>query len=123
MTQILKNAFILLITSIVLAGFNNKVAGKISFNGLTCDYQIPPPLGIDNEKPHFGWKTQAEGLNDVNQNAYQILIASSEEKINKNKGDVWDSGMIQSSQSVQVPYEGKPLVSKKRYYWKVRIEK
>lgn len=33
---------------------------------------------------------------------------------------VWDSGKVLSSQSVKVPYGGKPLSSRERLYWRVR---
>lgn len=35
-------------------------------------------------------------------------------------GDFWDSGKIDTDQSVNVEYQGKPLESNKAYWWKVR---
>ncbi len=121
MKQILKYVIVLCITSIVIAGCNDKVEENITVYGLTSDYQINP-LGIDNTIPRFGWKIVSDDRYDVHQLAYQILVAGSKENINNNKGDLWNSGMITSSQSIQVPFEGKPLASKKRYYWKVRVK-
>jgi len=54
------------------------------------------------------------------QSAYQILIASSEEKLNANIGDKWDSGKVASEQSVNVSYEGSALTSGEQCHWKVR---
>ena len=53
----------------------------------------------------------------------QILLErkiNTEEKINKNTGDVWDSGLINSSSSVENE-TGITLKPYTKYYWKVRI--
>lgn len=55
------------------------------------------------------------------QSAYQILVAGSLKKLGNNVGDKWDSTKIISSRSVNVPYEGEPLVSGEECFWKVRI--
>jgi len=55
------------------------------------------------------------------QSAYQILAADSEEKLKRNQGELWDSGKVESEQSNQVVYEGEPLKSRLRCYWKVRV--
>ena len=38
------------------------------------------------------------------------------------KGDLWDSGKVESDQSVHVVYAGKPLTSGVKAFWKVQIE-
>ncbi|MCP4311260.1 MAG: family 78 glycoside hydrolase catalytic domain [Bacteroidetes bacterium] len=88
---------------------------------LKCE-SVLNPLGIDNTTPCFSWEIAANDLYDVQQTACQILVASSEEILKKNKADVWDSGMRNSSQSIQVPFEGIPLTSNQRYYWKARVK-
>ena len=55
------------------------------------------------------------------QTAYQVLVASSEELLKKDKGDLWDSGKVESDQSIQVEYAGKPLESRMQCHWKVRV--
>jgi len=52
--------------------------------------------------------------------AYHILVASSEEKLNADMGDKWDSGKVVSDKSVNVSYEGSALNSGEKCYWKVR---
>ncbi|MEM2151334.1 MAG: family 78 glycoside hydrolase catalytic domain [Candidatus Bathyarchaeia archaeon] len=85
---------------------------------LFCEYCVDP-IGIDVSKPRFSWMlTHHE--RGRRQSAYQILVASSEENLAKDFGDMWDSGKVDSSQSVNVEYAGKPLESGKVYYWKVR---
>jgi len=43
------------------------------------------------------------------------------ENLQKDHGDLWDSGNVNSNQSVNVVYQGKPLKSQQRCYWKVRV--
>ncbi|MEM2889239.1 MAG: family 78 glycoside hydrolase catalytic domain [Candidatus Bathyarchaeia archaeon] len=86
--------------------------------GLLCEYCVDP-IGIDVARPRFSWKLIHDERGRM-QTSYQILVASSEEKLHRNIGDVWDSGKVNSSQSVNVEYGGKPLESRKTYYWKVR---
>ena len=57
----------------------------------------------------------------VSQSAYQILVASSEEKIINNIGDVWDSEKIKSNDFSEIEHGEIPLKSDATYYWKVRI--
>ena len=55
------------------------------------------------------------------QSAYQILAASSAEALARDEADLWDSGRLDSDQSAQVVYGGKPLASRSRVWWKVRV--
>ncbi len=75
-------------------------------------------LGIDVKNPGFAWY-----LNDYDrgerQTAYRILVASSQDKIDANTGDIWDSGKVTSSDQYGVKYKGKTLASNTKYWWKV----
>ena len=57
----------------------------------------------------------------VSQHAYQVLVASSPEMLKADQGDLWDSGKVESDQSVHVEYSGKPLGSRQGCWWKVRV--
>ena len=39
----------------------------------------------------------------------------------QDRADVWDSGRVESDQSVNVPYSGPAVESRRRYYWQVRV--
>jgi len=54
------------------------------------------------------------------QTAYQILVASSAEKLHEDIGDRWDSGRVVSDRQVNVAYQGNPLASGETCWWKVR---
>ncbi|WP_420152046.1 family 78 glycoside hydrolase catalytic domain [Siphonobacter sp.] len=78
------------------------------------------PEGIDARQPRFSWQLTGEQRN-LHQTAYQILVASSEEKLAANEGDLWDSGKVNADQSIQNPYQGKTLKSRTEAFWKVKI--
>ncbi len=48
-------------------------------------------------------------------------MASSSDALAKSKADVWDSGKVESDQSINVAYAGPELKSRQRYYWQVRV--
>ena len=87
---------------------------------LKCEYLVDP-LGIDSSTPRFSWIIPpSPGSRGQVQGAYQILVASSEERLNQGAGDRWDSGKVASDRCSNVLYEGLPLKSGERCFWKVR---
>jgi alpha-L-rhamnosidase len=91
-------------------------------NGLRCESMIDP-LGIDTAQPRLSWLLQASPSSerDQKQTAYQILVASTTELLNKDQGDLWDSGKVISNNTIQIEYAGKPLNSRMQCHWKVRV--
>lgn len=86
---------------------------------LRCDYAIDP-LGVDSATPRLFWQLQSSEQNQ-HQSAYHILVASSENNLAKNVGDLWDSGKIISDESLHINYAGKKLSSAQQVFWKVRV--
>ncbi len=84
----------------------------------TTDYK-ENPIGIDNLSPRLSWILESDERNQ-RQSAYRILAASDPDKLQAGQADLWDSGKIDSDQSTNVVYQGKPLNSRQRVYWKVR---
>src|SRR5664279_3735031 len=89
---------------------------------LRCEYRVNPQ-GIDVTEPRLSWvltpvDAEARGLRQV---AYRILVASSEAVLRANKGDLWESGMARSPDSIHVVYRGKALNSGMVAYWKVQV--
>lgn len=78
----------------------------------------PSAVSVLDPLPEFGWVVPIES---VYQSAYQILVASSREKIDDNIGDMWDSGQVRGDQSANIEYAGNSLQPGTQYYWKVRI--
>lgn len=88
-------------------------------HGLRCEY-LSNPLGIDVLKPRLSWVLNpASGVRG--QDAYRVLAASSPALLDKDQGDLWDSGRVASGETSWIEYGGKPLVSGQQVYWKVRI--
>lgn len=94
-------------------------SAETGLQNLRCE-MLENPHGIDALHPRLSWQIIADGRN-VFQTAYQVIVASSPEKLNKGEGDLWDSHKIKSDQSIMVAYAGKPLVSRRACFWKVRI--
>ena len=117
-------ALLLVVLAVELSLFQTKKSRRISAQAsltpaeLLCNH-LKEPAGIDFQKPIFSWiLPQAQGRRQA---AYQILAASSRDALDRNNGDMWDSGKVSSSQSIQVEYAGNPLVSGGVYFWKVRV--
>ncbi|MBC7784757.1 MAG: family 78 glycoside hydrolase catalytic domain [Burkholderiales bacterium] len=80
------------------------------------------PLGIDVEKPRLSWNFHpadpaARGLRQA---AYQIHVASSAANLDADKADLWNSGWVESADSIGITYGGTELTSGKTVHWKVR---
>ena len=74
---------------------------------------LEKPLGIDTDEPRFSWLIQSE-KQDVRQTAYQIVV-------NDDKGEVWNSGKVESDQQLWVRYGGQQLKSTTQYSWKIKV--
>ncbi len=86
---------------------------------LRCEYLVNP-LGIDVLKPRFSWLVVATERGQK-QTAYRVLVASSEQLLREEMGDLWDTGKVASDQTIHMEYQGKDLPSKMLCYWKVQV--
>ncbi len=93
-------------------------ASSITLTDLRCE-NLVNPCAIDNTLPHFSWKIQCE--TPMEQQYYEIQVASEEGMLTANKADLWNSGKVQSPISVMLPYKGQDLKSRMLCYWRVRI--
>ena len=85
---------------------------------LRCEQMIEP-LGVDTEAPRFSWRLSHPERNQ-SQAAYRIIVASSLEDVQNEIGTLWDSGRVESDETVNVVYGGADLESMTVYYWRVR---
>ena len=86
---------------------------------LTVEYRVNP-CGIDAKAPRLAWKNAPSPERNFRQGAYRVFVASSAERLAADEGDMWDSGRVESSDSIGVAYAGKPLATSQRVFWKVR---
>lgn len=102
--------------------------GAVGPVGLKCEYAVNP-MGIDETMPRFSWRS-ADGRRGARQTGYRVMVGSK-----AGEADVWDSGKVESDQSVHVVYGGKPevgsqkpegtggaapLKARGRYFWAVK---
>ena len=119
----MKNQFLCSLTSLALTCLclNFSAAAGIKPTDLQCEH-LANPLGVDVETPRLSWKLQAEAdARGQKQTGYQVLVASEPALLKEDRADVWDSGMVSSSQSTLVNYGGRKLVSNQDCFWKVRV--
>ncbi len=121
------NAILQVVTVLVLGGcaaltdIHQYTFGHsdVTVTALRCEYRVNP-LGLDLTEPRLSWIIESDQRGQK-QNAYQILVASSQENLKKGQGDLWDSGKVDSGQTAQIIYRGKPLRPRVECYWKVRV--
>jgi alpha-L-rhamnosidase len=97
-------------------------AASVRPEQLRCEYRVNP-LGIDTPEPRLSWvlgavDPKARGLR---QTAYHVIVAASEANLRAGSGDLWDSGKVESSESIHIAYHGKPLTSGAAAFWQVQV--
>ncbi|MEU5047243.1 family 78 glycoside hydrolase catalytic domain [Streptomyces griseorubiginosus] len=92
---------------------------RTAVEGLTVEHRTTP-LGIDAARPRFGWRT-ASRVRGRRQTAYRLLVASTPDRLTAGQADVWDSGRVDSADSVAVRYAGPALKPSTRYHWTVEL--
>jgi alpha-L-rhamnosidase len=91
---------------------------KMDLTGLRADGQSG--VAIVSKQPAFTWWVETRER-DLAQKAWQILVASSEETLASDKGDLWDSGRQPVTRSPVIVYAGAPLAVGSQYFWKARV--
>ncbi|MDR3329440.1 MAG: family 78 glycoside hydrolase catalytic domain [Prevotellaceae bacterium] len=86
---------------------------------LRCE-QLRNPEGVGTPAPRFSWELADSGVNVV-QLAYQLLVASTADKLAAGEGDVWQPDEQQGTASVLAPYGGAPLAAGADFFWKVKV--
>jgi alpha-L-rhamnosidase len=99
---------------LALAGIASSAA-SVRVGDLRCEH-LEDPIGIGVRQPRLSWKL-VSGDPGARQTAYQIRVGEAA----PGKPEVWDSGKVASDQSVLVPWAGKPLGSRSRVFWQVRV--
>lgn len=118
----IKHLGISLFSISLLAFFSFTFSSAMAENrvsNLLCEYHTNP-IGIDVESPRLSWQILTEEK-EVMQSAYEIRVADSKVNLSKKNKLLWNSGKVNSDQSVNVVYEGPALSSRQRVYWQVRV--
>jgi len=107
----IKKLFVLLFGTVL--ALSNLAYSQTNCGDLRCEY-LTDPLGVD-VNPRFSWKiSDTDKRRGQKQTAHQIVVRADTDL-------VWDSGKVDSSNSVNNEYLGVALKSNQNCYWKVRI--
>ena len=104
---------------LVLFALSGCKTSSVSVCEMTVEL-LENPIGVGAEQPRFSWQIVSE-TPDLMQTAYRIKVAADEAGLDQDENLVWDSGIVNSDQSVFVPYAGQKLESRKDYWWKVLV--
>lgn len=85
---------------------------------LEVDFR-PEPSNVPASSVRFSWRMPT--ARGAHQTAYRLIVGRTRETIAAGEGDVWDSGRIPSSQSLDVAYDGPELATETTYVWAVKI--
>ncbi|MFT3870048.1 MAG: family 78 glycoside hydrolase catalytic domain [Nibricoccus sp.] len=86
---------------------------------LRCDSGTDP-LGVDSPSPHLSWQMQSDEPGQL-QTAYRIIASSSAGMLEQDRGDLWDTGKINSADCINLSWKGKLLASSQQIFWKVQL--
>jgi len=111
----IRSAYFWVLTAALFIGAAMPAAAQSGLRDLKCDGAVNPRW-VETARPQLSWFINPA----VIQRAYQVLVASSEEKLKADEGDLWDSGQVRSDHKT-VQYKGKALSSFQVCYWKVKI--
>ncbi len=113
----MKKCFLFLLFFTSLSAYSE---AEIFPTQLLCEY-LENPQVVDVLNPRLSWVNIAEaGDQGQVQTAWEIKVASSKDKLLNNLADLWTSGKVVSSKSVNIYYGGKPLLSRQDCWWQVR---
>ncbi len=111
-----------LVTLNACALVQQRSAGALHPVDLKCERRTDP-IAIDTTQPRFSWALESS-LRNQHQSAYQIVVRESKRGVRtESDGSIWmwDSGRIESSQTFEILYQGKPLEPCTQYAWTVRV--
>lgn len=93
---------------------------SVTVTGLTVEHRQGEPLGIDVEHPRLSWQ-MASAVRGQRQQAYQVLVATTPDRLTEQNADMWNTGRVGSDDSVAVRYRGAALEPSTEYFWRVRV--
>jgi alpha-L-rhamnosidase len=106
-----------ILTLVLLTVFGITFAQDLSLKDLTVDHKVNP-IGTGSNQPRFSWKIAGK-RNNIMQTAYFIRVAT-DQKFTQSK-IIWQSGKVESEESILQSYKGPDLKSGQKYFWQVKI--
>lgn len=110
---------IITIACFLLFGYIVNAEPALKPANLICEYSENPSY-IDISKPRLSWNFISPVRNQF-QSADEIIVSDNATDTEKQKGNVWQTGKIISSQNLHIEYAGETLKPFTRYYWCVKV--
>ena len=111
----MKHITILFLAIIAFASCTDSLTISLTNSNVEQQFHEQP---LATNQPRFSWNFETTE-NEVIQQNYRIIVATTAENAQNGVGDLWDSGVVPSSQMLYIPYAGKELQSRDKAYWKV----
>lgn len=92
-------------------------AGTLAPAQLRCEALVDP-VAIGTAAPRLSWKLNParKDLYNLRQSGYRVTVGSKPHTF-----DLWDSGKVQSDETINIRYAGKPLASGQQVWWRVQV--
>lgn len=117
-STIVLGAYLSMACCLAATGSSTKPA-ELQVLRLRCEYRVDP-LAVQTPRPRLSWIVASE-RRGARQTAYRILVASTRQLLHSDRGDLWDTGKVPSSETLNIEYAGKRLPSGMECWWKVRV--
>ncbi len=116
--KIIKYSKYLILFLSLIVGYSSGFA-QVQVANPVCEYKHNP-IGIDVKAPRISWQLVSDAQN-VMQAAYEIRVADSPKNLANKSKQLWATGRVSGSESVNVEYGGPEPKSMQRFYWQVRV--
>lgn len=93
---------------------NKGMVNQMTISELRYEY-LAEPLGIDTDKPKFSWEIEGP-RRQVTQAAYYLRVASTREALDCDESDLWDTGRLESDETLHIENQGKRIASRSVYF-------
>jgi alpha-L-rhamnosidase len=95
-----------------------ETAMPLHVTSLRCEH-LDAPLGLGELRPRLSWRIETD-RRGARQSAFRLIAAASSAALDQNQL-LWDTGRVEGDQSLDVVYEGAPLASAQRVFWRVEV--
>jgi hypothetical protein len=91
----------------------------LQFRQTQCNSRTQP-INVEPGPIRFSW-TLEQSARNLEQTAYQLVMATSIANLEAGRYDIWNTGKTYSKEYHPVNYPGQRIQSNTRYFWKLRV--
>ncbi len=115
MTPVRSNTLIAFLFVLIAALSSCASSHALTIHNLKTEY-LTNPVGLEETAPRFSWILVSE-QRGAKQHTYRIRVSSTP----NGDADLWDSGMVESNDTTNIVYRGRPLGSRQQCFWTVTV--